>query len=221
MTPETISLIAIGISIGSLLVSLHRAASDRALQWEQMRGSLQARLTSRTLEVMALADEIRSSGLERGVIEAAEELERLRREADLRQKGEVRCAVQEMRFIDPERGVIEAAEEVERLRREADLLEKLVDLLQSLTDVRRMIDGLRSPSSVVAYFSLPSLSVIKSDLDDADPVLARLNTAMKQKDHSEASRIVEGLLKRFNGAPNKDANQGASQTAEPKSGAST
>ena len=56
--PTTISLIALCVSILSLLISVFQMRVDRGLQWEQLRGSLQTRLTIRCIEILALVDKI-------------------------------------------------------------------------------------------------------------------------------------------------------------------
>jgi hypothetical protein len=57
--PVYISLIALAVSIASLAISSYRAAVDRRLQWEQLRGSVLARLTSRGVELLTLIEELR------------------------------------------------------------------------------------------------------------------------------------------------------------------
>lgn len=59
--PVTISLIALVVSIISLLMSSYRAAVDRNLQWEQMRGAIQVRLTARGLDMLTVLEEVRRS----------------------------------------------------------------------------------------------------------------------------------------------------------------
>jgi len=59
--PVTISLIALGVSIFSLAMSSHRAAVDRRVQWEQLRGAIQARLTARGLDMLTMIEEVSRS----------------------------------------------------------------------------------------------------------------------------------------------------------------
>lgn len=57
--PITISLIALAVAIAGLLLSSYRAAVDRKLQWEQLRGSIHTQLTSRGVEVLTMIEELR------------------------------------------------------------------------------------------------------------------------------------------------------------------
>jgi hypothetical protein len=57
--PVYVSLIALAVSIASLGISSYRAAVDRRVQWEQLRGSILARLTSRGVELLTLIEELR------------------------------------------------------------------------------------------------------------------------------------------------------------------
>jgi hypothetical protein len=59
INPVYISLVALVVSIISLAISSYRAAVDRRLQWEQLRGSVQSRLTSRGVELLTLIEELR------------------------------------------------------------------------------------------------------------------------------------------------------------------
>ncbi len=59
INPVTISLIALIVSIISLLISSYRAGVDRKLQWEQLRGSVHSRLTSHGVELITMIDELR------------------------------------------------------------------------------------------------------------------------------------------------------------------
>jgi hypothetical protein len=57
--PVFISLVVLVVSIASLAISSYRAAVDRRLQWEQLLGSVLARLTSRGVELLTLSEELR------------------------------------------------------------------------------------------------------------------------------------------------------------------
>jgi hypothetical protein len=57
--PVYISLAALGVSMLSLWVSISRAAVDRRLQWEQMRGGMQTTLTAKGVELLTLIEELR------------------------------------------------------------------------------------------------------------------------------------------------------------------
>jgi hypothetical protein len=57
----TISLVALSVSGISLYLSTPRAAVDRKLQWEQLRGNVLAKLTARGLELITLIQELMSS----------------------------------------------------------------------------------------------------------------------------------------------------------------
>lgn len=56
--PVVISLIALTVSIISLVVSVRRAAVDRLLQLEQLRGELRFRLTANALTVSELGEQL-------------------------------------------------------------------------------------------------------------------------------------------------------------------
>src|SRR6185437_1752975 len=56
--PITISIAALTASFLSLIISTYRAAVDRRLQWEQIRGDMQSRLTSRGVELLTLIEEL-------------------------------------------------------------------------------------------------------------------------------------------------------------------
>jgi hypothetical protein len=57
--PIVISLIALAVSILSLIISSYRAAVDRRLQWEHLRGSVRTQLASRGVELLTLIEELR------------------------------------------------------------------------------------------------------------------------------------------------------------------
>ena len=57
--PIVISLVALGVSILSFIIATYRAAVDRRLQWEQLRGDIRVRLTSRGVELLTLIEELR------------------------------------------------------------------------------------------------------------------------------------------------------------------
>jgi len=55
-----ISLIALAVSVGSVLFSIHIAGLNRRMQFEQVRGNLTTRLTIRGLEIITLVHKLRS-----------------------------------------------------------------------------------------------------------------------------------------------------------------
>ena len=59
IVPIIISLIALGVSISGLVISTRRSAVDRQLQWEQLRGGVMSRLTSRGGELLTFIEELR------------------------------------------------------------------------------------------------------------------------------------------------------------------
>lgn len=54
LDPIIISLIALAISIASVLFSMHNAGIDRRIQFEQLRGNMIIRLTIRGIEVATI-----------------------------------------------------------------------------------------------------------------------------------------------------------------------
>jgi hypothetical protein len=59
LDPITISVTALAVSAFSLILSTYRAGVDRRLQWEQFRGGIHARLTSRGVEILTMREELR------------------------------------------------------------------------------------------------------------------------------------------------------------------
>ncbi|MBI5770916.1 MAG: hypothetical protein HZA93_24270 [Verrucomicrobia bacterium] len=57
--PVVVSISALVVSIVSLVLTTRRAAVDRRLQWEQLRGRTHSRLTARGVELLTWIEEVR------------------------------------------------------------------------------------------------------------------------------------------------------------------
>ena len=91
MDPTTISLVALGVALVSLILSAHRGAVDRRLQLEQLRGEMRVRLTSRGVDLLSMIDALRQDNppegdsligklvkVARGLVDVREDLRDLR-----------------------------------------------------------------------------------------------------------------------------------------------
>ena len=64
LDPIIISLVALGVSIISILFSMHNSGVNRQIQLEQLRGNIITRLTIRGIEIGAIAQKLLSQNPE-------------------------------------------------------------------------------------------------------------------------------------------------------------